>query len=211
MEMERLDMEIASEFLVTAATLLHIKSRLLLPTVEDDEEPVDPRTELVLQLLEYRKCKAAAQFLKERHPKADLYFYRRESGEDFGKTEITYELDKATLRDIYVALKERNTRKHNRQAGYVNNLIRHEKFTVAKKIREIAELLMEKIRISFFSDIRKKQVPKLDVIVGFLSMLELAMEKKAVLEQKGIFQDIIMKKTRNLEKGEYDDYVDQYK
>jgi hypothetical protein len=37
------------------------------------------------------------------------------------------------------------------------------------------------------------------------------MEKKAVLEQKGIFQDIIMKKTRNLEKGEYDDYVDQYK
>ncbi len=211
MEMERMDMEIASEFLVTAATLLHIKSRLLLPTVEDDEEPVDPRTELVLQLLEYQKCKASAAYLKQRHPKGDLYLYREESGEDFGKTEITYELDKGTLRNMYVALNERNNSKRNKQAKYVDNMLKHEKFTVSKKIKEIVGLLIKKSRISFFGDIKKKEIPKLEIIVGFLSMLELAMEKKAFLEQKGIFKDIIMKKTKNLEKKEFEDYVDQYK
>ena len=65
LKMEQLDMDIASEFLVTASTLLHIKSRMLLPTVEDeDEEPIDPREELVMQLLEYRRCKASAAMLK---------------------------------------------------------------------------------------------------------------------------------------------------
>lgn len=216
MEMDKMDMEIASEFLVTAATLLHIKSRLLLPKVEEDEEPVDPRTELVLQLLEYQKCKTAATFLKQQHPKGDLYLYRDESGEDFGKTEIRYELDKGILKDIYVELNERNKKKRNKKAQYVDAILRHEKFTVSRKIKEIVSLLIKKSKISFFGDIKKEEIPKLEIIVGFLSMLELAMAKKALLEQKGIYRDIIMRKTKNLEnkelkEEEIEEYIDQYK
>ncbi|SFU98532.1 segregation and condensation protein A [Alicyclobacillus macrosporangiidus] len=69
--MEELSLEIASEFLVMAATLLAIKSRMLLPrptrTDEPEEEAEDPRAELVRQLLEYQRCKWAAEQLKERH------------------------------------------------------------------------------------------------------------------------------------------------
>ncbi len=65
--MENLNMDIASEFLVMAATLLHIKSRMLLPTVSDDEEEIDPREQLVLQLLEYKRCKASASLLSDIH------------------------------------------------------------------------------------------------------------------------------------------------
>jgi segregation and condensation protein A len=69
--MERLDLDIASEFLVMAATLLHIKSRMLLPDkkVQEDEEEPDPKEELVIRLLEYKKYKTAAEILKDKEEK----------------------------------------------------------------------------------------------------------------------------------------------
>lgn len=65
--MKELDLEIASEFLVMAATLIYIKSKMLLPKQEQPEEEEDPRKELVEQLIEYEKIKEASQLLKERY------------------------------------------------------------------------------------------------------------------------------------------------
>ena len=132
--MESLDMDIASEFLVMAATLLHIKSRMLLPTVDEDEEAVDPREQLVLQLLEYKRCKSAAAYLRELYPKGNLNFYRFKSSEDFGRTERTYKLSPATLKAMYELICERNINKQNQNARRVSNILRHEKFTVEQKV-----------------------------------------------------------------------------
>lgn len=77
--MAEFDMEIASEFLVMAATLLQIKSRMLLPkpAPETDEEEADPRTMLVEMLIEYRRIKACAAKLTEMKTAAERYVYRR--------------------------------------------------------------------------------------------------------------------------------------
>ncbi len=210
MKMEELDMDIASEFLVTAATLLHIKSRMLLPTVEDDEEPIDPREELVMQLLEYRRCKASASILKENFSKNKTFMYRDESKEDFGRTVKTYSLSPSVLKEMYVNIKTRNFNKKNLNAKYVNNLLRHEKFTVGRKLRHLVRVLFKKEDISFFEEFKSGGAHKLDVITGFLSILELAKEKKARLKQKGIYKDIRISKTEKLQENDFEEFLDIY-
>ncbi|MDX1357985.1 MAG: segregation/condensation protein A, partial [Clostridia bacterium] len=156
LQMEKMDMDIASEFLVTASTLLHIKSRMLLPTIDEDEdEPIDPREELVMQLLEYRRCKASASMLRENHTNFRTYFFRSASKEDFGRTERTYSLAPSILKEMFSAIEQRNINKQNQQARYVNNLIRHEKFTVGRKLRQLVKVLFKKKDISFFEEFKK--------------------------------------------------------
>lgn len=211
LKMEKLDMDIASEFLVTASTLLHIKSRMLLPTVEDDdEEPVDPREELVMQLLEYRRCKASASMLKENFAKNKFYLYRETSKEDFGRTEKTYLLSPAVLKEMFIQINERNFNKNNKRAKFVNNLLRHEKFTVGRKLRHLVRILFRKEEISFFEEFKKEGEHRLDVITGFLSILELAKEKKARLKQRGIYRDIKVVKTDKLQENDFDEFMDIY-
>ena len=210
-QMERLDMDIASEFLVMAATLLHIKSKMLLPTVSEDEEELDPREQLVLQLLEYKRCKASAGLLKDVHGTACVYFYRNPSSEDFGKVERTYSLSPMMLRDMYSLICERNIAKKNINARKVRNILRHEKYTVEQKLRKIVKLLFEKDEISFFEEFKGSGVHKLDTITGFLSILEMARERKAKLKQRGIFGDILIKKTENLNEDDFTDVPELYK
>jgi len=211
MNMEHLDMDIASEFLVTASTLLHIKSRMLLPTVEDDEEPIDPREELVMQLLEYRRCKASASMLRENFAKNKTFMYRVESKEDFGRTVKTYLLSPSVLKEMYANIKTRNFNKKNLNARYVNNLLRHEKFTVGRKLRQLVRVLFKKEDISFFEEFKSRGAHKLDVITGFLSILELAKEKKARLKQKGIYKDIRISKTEKLQENDFEEFLNIYK
>ncbi len=211
LKMEQLDMDIASAFLVTASTLLHIKSRMLLPTVEDDEEePIDPREELVLQLLEYRRCKASASMLKENFSKNKAYLYRSASKEDFGRTEKTYTLSPAMLKEMFAGISERNSNKRNKRAKYVDNLLRHEKFTVGRKLRHLVRVLFKKNDISFFEEFKKEGEHRLDIITGFLSILELAKEKKVLLKQKGIFKDIRVTRTEKLKENDFEEFLDIY-
>lgn len=209
--MEKLDMDIASEFLVMAATLLHIKSRMLLPTVTEDEDEMDPREQLVLQLLEYKRCKASAAMLKEIHSTGRVYIYREPSSEDFGKTEKTYTLAPGVLRDMFVLICERNIAKKNLNARKVNNILRHEKYTVEQKLKKLVKLLFKKDEISFFEEFMGEEDNKLDTITGFLSILEMARARKAKLRQRGIFSDIIIKKTDQLKEDDFTDVPELYK
>ena len=76
--MDELDMDLASDFLVMAATLVHIKSRMLLPDAKrgGEDEAVDPREELVLQLIEYRRCKLIAAELSERQDRYSFFLMK---------------------------------------------------------------------------------------------------------------------------------------
>ncbi|MBN2557322.1 MAG: segregation/condensation protein A [Clostridia bacterium] len=211
MKMERLNMDVASEFLVTAATLLHIKSRMLLPTAEDEEEVEDPREQLVLRLLEYKKCKSASSMLRDNHARHAVYFYRKSSGEDFGMKEKTYTLSPGTLKDMYLMLGSRAEERVNKKTGFEGDILRHEKYTVGRKLRELVGLLFRKGNISFFNEFKKDGRHRLEIITGFLSMLELAMEKKARLSQRGIFTDITIAKTDKLQEDDFKEFVDIYK
>ena len=194
--MKELDLEIASEFLVMAATLLHIKSKMLLPDKKEvKEEEGDPREELVLKLLEYKKYKEFSQVLRQREIDWSVLYYKLPEAIQFTRVDETIELSAPELKRFYCELLERNRKKINPNVSGINQIIQHEKVSLKSKMREILRELINKSVFRFAEMFSLKHKSKTDVITGFLAILELAKLKKVKLEQRKQFADIFIRKT----------------
>lgn len=182
--MKALNLEIAGEFLVMAATLMHIKSRSLLPNQEDEnaaEQGPDPLEELRRQLIEYQQFKDAAQSLKDKDILEKDVFTRSYFEERNLKPAESVELGDLTLFDLLSALKTILTR-----AGQEDALMKltAEQISVKDRITWILEVLKEKKSLTFdslFQDLRNK----IEIVSTFLALLELIrLQAVKVLQQK---------------------------
>jgi len=192
--MRELDMEIASEFLIMAATLLHIKSRMLLPSRSEKEpEEIDPREELVIRLLEYRKFKDFAYTLRQREYEWAQIFYKLPEAIGYTARDEVLELSPEELRRIYSELLDKNRRKMNPNAN-INRIIQIEKVSLRSKIREIIRELMKKSRLKFSELFSFGIKSTADIVMGFVAALELAKMKKVRLNQKKMFGEIYIEK-----------------
>jgi segregation and condensation protein A len=192
--MRELDMEIASEFLVMAATLLHIKSRMLLPSKnEKEQEEIDPREELVMRLLEYRKFKDFANNLKQREYEWAKIFYKLPESIGITARDEILELSQEELRRIYSELLEKNRRKMNPNAN-INRVIQLEKISLRSKMREIIKELMKKNRLKFSELFSFGVKSTADIVMGFMAALELAKMRKVKLNQRKMFGEIYLDK-----------------
>ncbi len=187
--LQLLDLDIAGEFLVMAATLMHIKSRMLLPpdeTPEDEEEAEDPRDELVRKLLEYKKYKEAASSLQGMRDASKEVFLR--SGKEGNeKVLIKEEGDyfEASLFDLISAF--RKVLKGIPKSTF--HKVVKDKVTVADKIHVIYHILAGQKRV-IFSDLFTEAVDRDEVIATFLAVLELIKMREVVVMQKGPFGEI---------------------
>ena len=187
--MKMLDLDIAGEFLVMAATLMHIKSKMLLPPDETDleeEEQEDPREELVRRLLEYKKYKDAAGQLLEMRDKAKDIFIRKSPA----NKEIVYKDEKgeyfeSSLFELITAF--RKVLKEVPKETF-HEVIRN-RYTVSDKIHSIYHQLAQEPKI-YFSSLFKKAGCKDEVIVIFLAILELIKLREVIIVQKEFFSDI---------------------
>lgn len=193
---KELDLEVASEFLVMAATLLHIKSRMLLPSKKElqQEEGMDPREELVMRLLEYSRFKEFSQVLRQREKNWALVYYKLPEIIPFIKKEETLELIPLELQRIYTDLLARNRKKMNPNAIGMNRIIQHEKVSLRSKMREIVRELIKKSHLKFSELFSLKHKSPIDVITGFMAILELAKLRKVKLDQKKQFEEIYIHK-----------------
>lgn len=191
--MERLDLDIVSDFLVMAATLLHIKSQSILPqVVSDSEHPIGNQEQLVQQLLEYKRYKEAAQVL-------DIYAERRTSiynrsaklHADLDGTR-TYEI-KATLFDLLTAFKNINDRIAQVEPDEEYETVEEETITVEDKIAFIESQLDGADQL-LFESLFPLSSGKIDLIVTFLAVLELIRIGKIVTVQTGLFESIYIVK-----------------
>ncbi|NLV36257.1 MAG: segregation/condensation protein A [Clostridiaceae bacterium] len=198
--MQEMDMEIASEFLLMTATLLHIKSRMLLPSrKQDEQEEVDPREELVMRLLEYRKYKEFSGALKNREEEWARIYYKLPEIVPITKRDETLELIPAELQRVYRELLEANVRKMNPNVSGMNRIIQHEKVSMKSKMREIIRELLKKGRLKFSEIFSFKLRSTTDIVTGFLAILELARMKRVKLEQRKAFDEIYIKKAEPAE------------
>lgn len=194
--MQELDLEIASEFLVMAATLLHIKSKMLLPDKKEvKQDEVDPREELVTRLIEYRKYKEFSRTLRQREQEWSTLYYKLPEAIQFTREDEIIELSAPELKRFYVELLERNRKKINPNVSGMNQIIQHEKVSLKSKMREILRELVNRTFFRFSELFSHKQKSKIDIITGFMAVLELAKLKKVTLEQKKLFSDIFIHKT----------------
>jgi segregation and condensation protein A len=193
-QMEALDLEIASEFLVIAATLLSIKSRLLLPSKKDkelEEEEIDPKEELLLKVLEYKKYKEFSGTLKEREAYWGCSFYKEPEGLEFDFGQEDLNIKPHELKEVYVGLLKRNAQKRNHKAEVdMVKIIQYEKVSLQSKIREVLRALLHKPWVKFTEIFMGKGKSKLEIITGFLAILELSKSKKVQLFQEDNFSDI---------------------
>ena len=193
--MQEMDMEIASEFLVMTATLLHIKSRLLLPSrKEEQQEEIDPREELVMRLLEYRKFKEVSNILRQRETQWAQVLYKLPEIVPFTKKDEILDLIPDELIRIYKELLEKNKKKMNPNVSGMNRIIQHEKVSMKSKMREVIRELLKKSRLRFSDLFSFKLKSPTDIITGFMAILELAKLKKVKLEQRKAFDEIYINK-----------------
>ena len=192
--LDKMDLEITSEFITMASKLLQIKSRYLLYKQKDDEQEEDPRLELMEKLEEYKKYKLAAEDLKNNVTDLSEIFYRK-------KEEIIID-EKIELESISIdaikmilpyVLKVNKSNENEHKDDNLNKIIRGRIVSVEEKIVYIREIIKEKEQIQFNNII--ENCDKNEVIATFLSILELIKSKEITVEQDIFFDDILIKKS----------------
>lgn len=194
--LEKMDLEVASEFITMASKLLEIKSRYLLYKQKDNNEVEDPRLELMEKLEEYKKFKLASQDLKDNITYVDDLYYRK-------KEEIVID-DNMDLDDISIdaiknilpyILKVKSEENKPQKDEKLEKIVRGRIVPVEEKIAYIREIISKDNEVSFIKVI--ENVDKDEVIATFLSVLELIKSREIVVYQNLFFDDILIKK--NLE------------
>lgn len=196
-QMEKEDLNMVSDFLVMAATLLDIKSRMLLPAPEVEEgEEEDPRAELVARLLEYKKYKLLAQELGDLEDAAgDVLFKDPTIPKEVAKYEPPVDLDKlldgltlARLQRIFDSVMRRQEEKVDPIRSKFG-VIKREPISLESKIMDVMQYARKHRKFSF-RQMLERQADKLEVVVAFLAVLELMKIGKIYLTQEHTFDDM---------------------
>lgn len=196
-EMRRQDLDVLSEFLVMAATLIDIKSRMLLPTDPDEEEEEgDPRAELVRQLLEYKMYKCMAYELRDRQIDAQRVLFKEPTipaevlayEEPVNMEELISDVTLAKLNYIFKTIMKKQKDKIDPLRSKFGK-IEKEEVSLEEKMAELESYAAEHAHFSFRS-LLEEQAGKVEIIVTFLAVLELIKMGKIFISQEHIFDDI---------------------
>ena len=192
-QMERMNLEVTSEFLVMASTLLYLKSRKLLPNKQEEEEEITEE-ELIRRIIEYKKYKDITTKLRENFNSFSNRVYNL--GEEIRlprqELEVTYEPEK--IPEVYADLIERNEVKLNKNAKNIEKIALTENYTVASKLKDMFKELIRNKKFVFNKLFSIKKHNKNEVVTAFTGLLELSRRSKVITEQDGLFGDIMVKK-----------------
>ena len=198
-QMEESDMNVMSEFLVMAATLISIKAKMLLPKEEEETvEEDDPRAELVKSLLEYKMYKYAAIELKDMEFDAANAYYKTESipkevkevKEDIDPAELIGDLTMAKLNEIFQTLLRREVDRVDPVRSRFGTITREE-IKLEDRMVEIREEIRGLKSINFKTLLGKKR-GKLNLIVSFMAILELMKSGVITIRQEEMFGEIMI-------------------
>lgn len=184
--MKALNISIAGDFLVMAATLIHIKSRMLLPPNPEDEEDEDPRSEITRPLMEYLHLKEAAGELSERDILERDIFVRRTGQDDLAPYRVSEPLPKANLFQLMDAFK----RVIERRSPGIELEFKADKWSLKDKMAHIVDRL--KNGPVFFTDLFSDKSTVPEMITTFLALLELVQAGSVRVSQHDMMQDILL-------------------
>ncbi|MBO6163132.1 MAG: segregation/condensation protein A [Eubacterium sp.] len=197
--MEETDMDVMSEFLVMAAQLIAIKSKMLLPKEEEpEEEEEDPRAELVRSLLEYKMYKYASYSLKDMELDADKIFYKEASipkevqnyREDVDPAEVIGDVTLAKLNEIFQDLMRREVFRMDPVRSKFGTISREE-IKLEDRMVEIRQEIRGLRSINFRTLLGKRR-GKMNIIVSFLAILELMKTGFITIRQESTFGEILI-------------------
>lgn len=196
-EQEKLNLEIASEFLVMASTLLYLKSKNLLPKQEEDEEEITEE-ELIRRIIEYKKFKEISKVLKENYISFSNRYFKGQEEIELPKRKLEDNFETKLIPEIYKELVERNSEKLNQNAKNIEKIAIVENYTVAGKVKEMFKVLVKQKRFVFNKLFSIKKHNKQEVVTAFSGLLELSRRNKVETSQEELFGDITVEKVKKI-------------
>lgn len=200
-EMETMDLEITSEFIVIAATLIELKSISLLPKLKVEEdlesEELDPKLQLIFRLIEYKKYKTAAEFLRFKEKATGLSYSKKpeiieEKEWTNNYTNLFKNVTMLTLYNIFNELMNNFNNKQNTE-NIIEQKVFMDRFKLEDKIDYIKEILIINYRV-YFSSLIKDCSSRMEAVVTFLALLELIKQRSIKILQENNFMEIFMER-----------------
>jgi segregation and condensation protein A len=196
--MKEMDLEVTSGFIVVAATLLEIKSKMLLPKEKKEDDEIDAedlKEQLIHKLIEYKRFKAAAGFLKLRKDETGLIFSKKpeiieEKHKPNNSDDLLKGITMLELYNLYNQLINRYINKQNTE-NIIQTKIQADRFKVEDKMDEIKVQLLNGKRINFH-DVVYQCESKIEVVVTFLALLELIKLRAVKVIQENNFKEIFI-------------------
>lgn len=194
-EMEKLNLEIASEFLLMASTLLYIKSKKLLPKQEEETEELTEE-ELIRRIIEYKKFKDMSKIFRQNYEKNCNRYSKKQEKIELPKQKLEVEYDKNVIPELYKEIVERTSVRLNKDAKNIEKIALVDNYTVASKVKEMIKVLVHQKKFIFNKLFSLKQHEKQEVVTAFSRLLELSRREKVNTSQEELFGDIIVEKKK---------------
>ena len=194
-KMEKINLDITSEFLVMASTLLYLKSKSLLPKQETEEEELTEE-ELIKRIIDYKKYKEISKKLRENYIIYSKRIFKAQEEIPLPKQKIQKDYDKNIIPEMYKNIIEKSSQRINENAKNIEKIALVENYTVADKVKEMFRVLIKQKRFVFNKLFSTKKHDKQEVVTAFSGLLELSRRNKVLTNQDELFGDIVVEKNK---------------
>lgn len=193
--MEKMNLEIASEFLVMASTLLYLKSKKLLPKQEEETEELTEE-ELIKRIIEYKKYKEISTLFRQNYLEYSNRIFKRQEQIELPKRKLETDYESTLIPKLYKELIGRTSQKMNANAKNIEKIALVENYTVGSKVKEMYKILIKQKRFIFNKLFSIKKRNKQEVVTAFSGLLEMSRRSKVETTQEELFGDITVEKKK---------------
>ena len=193
--MEKMNLEVTSEFLMMASTLLYLKSKKLLPNpVEEEEELTEEQ--LLQRIMEYMKYKEITKKLKEMYLTSSNVLFKLPEEIELPKQKLEREYQKEIIPKMYAEIIEKNANRLNENAKNIEKIAITETYTVADKVKTMFKELIHHKKFIFNKLFSSKKCSRPEIVTAFTGLLELSRRSKVLTSQEQLFGDITVEKNQ---------------
>ena len=196
-KMEEMDLEVTSEFLVMASNLLYIKSKKLLPRVEEEEEMISEE-ELIQRIIEYKQYKEITKTFAQMYSQNNKRFYRTAEHIELPKQELVVDYKIDDIINMYKEILERTSVRENKNARNLEKIAIIENYSVGDTVKTMFRELIRKPKFVFNKLFSLNKCKPQEVVTAFSGLLEMSRRSKVETNQEYLFGDIeVTKKKRH--------------
>lgn len=194
-QMEKMNLEVTSEFLMMASTLLYLKSKTLLPKETEDEEELTEE-QLLQRIIDYKKYKEISKKLKENYEIYSKRIFKLPDTIELPKQQLERNYDKSLIPELYNEVINKNKVRINKNAKNIQKIAITETFTVGSKVKDMYRELIRNKRFVFNKLFSLKKHNRNEVVTAFSGLLEMSRRSKILTEQEELFGDITVTKNK---------------
>ena len=194
--MEAMNLEVTSEFLLMASTLLYLKSKNLLPSQAEEEKELTEE-ELLRRIIEYKKYKEITRTLKEYYLEHNKCVFKLPEEIELPKQKLEKNYDQSLIFNAYAGIIEKNSKRLNQNAKNIEKIAITETYTVADKVKTMFRELLRNKKFVFNNLFSKKKCSKPEIVTAFTGLLELSRRSKVLTSQEELFGNIEVEKRKN--------------